>query len=149
MLSRETEAYKKSSKEIKKRIRYIKNQKLRHEAELINNHATRREIEELFRQMKTNGSVFKDTKRNNKCHAEKLKEYFFDHFNKTTDDNITPDELLKAPEYIQTLQNTNININHVPPDISEIKNVLLTLKNGKASNDIPAEFLKYATDSAK
>ena len=94
MLSRETEAYKKSTKEIKKRIRYIKNQKLRHEAELVNNHATRREIEELFRQMKTNGSVFKDTKRNNKCHAEKLKEYFFDHFNKTTDDNITPDELL-------------------------------------------------------
>ena len=103
MLSRETEAYKKSTKEIKKRIRYIKNQKLRHEAELVNNHATRREIEELFREMKTNGSVFKDTKRNNKCHAEKLKEYFFDHFNKTTDANTTPDELLKTPEYIQTL----------------------------------------------
>ena len=56
---------------------------------------------------------------------------------------------MKAPEYIQTLQNTNININHDPPDISEIKNVLLTLKNGKASNDIPAEFPKYATDSAE
>ena len=31
------------------------------------------------------------------------------------------DELLKAPEYIQTLQNTNIDINHDPPDIPEIK----------------------------
>jgi len=96
--------------------------------------------------VKNDSSSFKATKRNNKCDAEKLKQYFHDHFNTATDINNIPDELKEAPEYIRNLQNTT-DINHAPPSIQEIKGVLKTLKNGKASTDIPAEFFKYASDS--
>ena len=84
-MPRESEAYKKATRAVKKRVRYIRNQKLRYEAESINRHATRRETEELLRQMKSNEPAFKDTKRSNKCDADKLKQYFYDHFNKKTE----------------------------------------------------------------
>ena len=145
-LPKGTFAYKKATKSIKKRVHYLRNQKLRQEAESINQHATRRQTEELFRQVKSDSSSFKPTKRNNKCDTEKLKQYFHNHFNVATDKE-TPIELNQKPECIKKLQNTNVNINHAPPSTQEIKGVLKTLKNGKASTDVPAEFFKYASDS--
>ena len=146
-LTKGTEAYKKATKLIKKRVQFIRNQKLRREAELINQHATRRETEELFRNMKSDNSSFKPTKRINKCDAEKLKQYFFHHFSTANITSNTPEELIETPEYIKNLQNSASNINHDPPNIEEIKGVLKTQKNGKASTDIPAEFIKYAYES--
>ena len=52
-------------------------------------------------------------------------------------------------EYIQILQNANVDINHATPDIPEIEKVVRTLENGKASIDVPSEFFKYAVDSAE
>ena len=143
---RGTDTYKLSTKKIKKHVKYIKNQRLRQEAEQINQHATRRETEELFRTMKDVSSSFKPIKRNNKCSPEKLKEYFSEHFNIAPPDKI-PDELLKAPPYIKELQSLPCNLNHAPPTIQEVKDTLKSLKNGKASTDIPPEFLKYSIDS--
>ena len=141
-----TEMYKKITKLIKKRIRFIKNQKLRREAEQINQHATRRETKELFRNIKSDYSSFKLIKRNNKCDTEKLKQHFSNHFDATNTNKNIPIELIETPDYIQSLQNTTCPINHSPPSISEIKGTLKTLKNGKSSIDVPIEFLKYASE---
>ena len=57
-------------------------------------------------------------------------------------------ELHQIPEYMKHLQliaTDSINV-HIP-DKDEIKKALLKLKNGKAANDIPPEFLKYASES--
>ena len=58
-LSRTSDEYKKLSKKAKKRVHYIRNLKIRNEAMQINHHATIRETEELFRNMKWEISSFK------------------------------------------------------------------------------------------
>ena len=50
-LTKDTQEYKKTTKKIKKRVKFLRNERLRCEAETINQHATRREIEELFRKI--------------------------------------------------------------------------------------------------
>ena len=142
-----SEAYKSTTKKIKKHVTYIRNQKLRLEPEQIYHDATRREIEELFRKMQADSSSFKSIK-SIKCDPEKLKKYFSNHFNVENHDN-TPNELLKTPEYIKELHNDENNINHAPPTIPEMKGELKSLKNGKASTDVPPEFLKCASGSDK
>ena len=59
-----------------------------------------------------------------------------------------PHELHQIPEYMKHLHliaTDSVNV-HIP-DKDEIKKTLLKLKNGKAANDIPPEFLKYASES--
>ena len=46
-------SYKITTKKIKKRVVFLRNEKLSLEAEEINDHATKREIEELFRSIKS------------------------------------------------------------------------------------------------
>ena len=58
-LTRNTQPYISVTKKVKKQVRFLCNEKIRVEAEEINNHATKREIEELFRNIKTDGSTFK------------------------------------------------------------------------------------------
>ena len=43
----------------------------------------------------------------------------------------------------------NIDIRTTPPDHQEMREVLTHLKNGKAANDIPAVYFKYAAQSEK
>ena len=78
--TKDCEAYKSTTKKIKKHVKDIRNQKLRLDVEQINHHATRREIEELFRKMQADSSSFKSIK-STKCDPEKLKEYFSNHSN--------------------------------------------------------------------
>ena len=40
-----------------------------------------------------------------------------------------------------------VNLSHNPPTIEEIKKTLISLKNGKASTDVPPEFLNYSVNS--
>ena len=77
----------------------------------------------------------------------KLKNHFEKHFNAPMPKD-EPHELHQIPEYMKHLQliaTDSINV-HIP-DKDEIKKALLKLKNGKAANDIPPEFLKYASES--
>ena len=146
-LSRTSDEYKKLSKKVKKRVHYIRNLKIRNEAMQINYHATRRETEELFRNMKWESSSFKSIRRNNKCESVKLKNPFEKHFNPPMPKD-EPHELHQIPEYMKHLQliaTDSINV-HIP-DKDKIKKALLKLKNGKAANHIPPEFLKYASES--
>ena len=59
-----------------------------------------------------------------------------------------PIELIDIPNYIAVLQQISCEfINLDPPKKNEIISTLKSLKNGKSSNDLPAEFFKYATAS--
>ena len=58
-----------------------------------------------------------------------------------------PIELTDAPAFITKLQEVNIDIRTAPPDHQGVRAVLTHLKNGKAANDIPAAYLKYAAQS--
>ena len=128
----------------------LRNAKLQQEADEINHFAAKREVQDLFRSFKADGSTFKSTKRKNRCDQEKLREFFTGHFSLTVDENDETNELKETPEYIKMLQPINSeSINTEPPTKDEIRSTLLNLKNGKASNDLPAEFFKYATTSDK
>ncbi len=72
--SKASNTYKLLTKKIKKRVRYLRNDRLRREAEQINSHATRRQTEELFCLMKNNDSSFKSLKNTGKCEPQKLKK---------------------------------------------------------------------------
>ena len=138
--------YKNLTKSIKKRVKKLRNEKIRKEADEINSYATKRQIEALYRSFKDEGSSFKDVKQNDKCDPQKLKEFFSAHFsprNLETD----PIELIDAPEFIRKLQNVPADINVRPPEKEEIRDVLKNMKNGKSSNDIPAIYLKSALES--
>ena len=58
---------------------------LKQEAEQINEHATKREIEELFRCVRSDGSAFKTMKHNNKCEPDKLTKHFKHYFRLESD----------------------------------------------------------------
>ena len=136
------------SKKIKKRVGYLRNEKLRIEAEEINYYASKRQVEELYRTIKADSSTFKNTRQKRGCDPTKLKEYFKHHFNRITDKE-DPIELTDAPAFIIKLQDVNIDIRTTPPEHQEMRELLTHLKNGKAANDIPAVYLKYAAQSEK
>ena len=135
-----------SSKKIKKRVGQLRNEKLRIEAEEINDYASKRQVEELYRTIKADGSTFKNTRQKIECDPTKLKEYFKQHFNRTIDKD-DPIELPDAPAFITKLQEVNIDIRTAPPDHPEVREVLTHMKNGKAANDIPVAYLRYAAQS--
>jgi len=144
-----SDVHKLLTKKIKKRVRYLRNKRLHREAEQINGHATRRETEELFRLMKNNDSSFKSMRNTKRCEPEKLKEHFSEHFNVAPPVE-TPRELLEVPNFIKDLQEAHSsNLDHNPPTTNEIRKTLISLKNGKASTDVPPEFLKYSVNSVE
>ena len=57
-----------------KRVRYLKNVKWKQETKQINEHATKHEIEELFRWVRSDGLASKTTKHNNKSEPYKASE---------------------------------------------------------------------------
>ena len=138
--------YNRMTKFIKSRIRKLKNEKMRIEAEELNSFATKREIEALYKSFKEDGSTFKDIKKKDGCDPQKLKEYFAKHFG-PQDDCPDPIELIDAPDFIQKLRNIPADFNTLPPEKEEVINTLKKLKNGKSSNDLPTIYLKSAIES--
>ena len=144
---RGSEHFKVVSKLIKKRILKLRNQKIRNEADEINNFATKRKIEEMYRTFKNDSSSFKNGNIGQKCDPQKLTKFFADHFSpkKVLP---TPKELTVAPVFHPPLStNPQRVINTNAPTILELKNILKKLKGGKSANDIPPVFLKCALDS--
>jgi hypothetical protein len=141
-----TTEFKSITKNIKKRVSFLRNEKLRLEAEEINKYASKREVEELFRAIKTDDSTFKNIKRKVVCDPIKLKNHFEKHFNHPIKED--PIELNDIPDFIKKLQDVKPDtIKTIPPDEEEIRKVLTKMKNGKAACDIPAEYFKYAVES--
>ena len=139
--------YKETTKKIKKRVTRLRNEKLEMEAAEINEYANSRQVEELFRSIKADGSTFQDSRRKNGCDPFKLKEHFMKHFNHSIEED-DPIELTEIPDFIRKLQDLNTDdISTAPPNREEMQTTLKHLKNGKAANDIPGEYLKYAANS--
>ena len=136
--------YKMFTKKIKTRIKHLRNEKLKREADAINENASRRKIEELYRQMKNDTMTFKNLREKEKCDPHKLRKYFVSHFNELS---VTPEpmELENIPDYIKQLQEVEVEgLNASPPDLEELKMTIKSLQNGKSANDIPAAYVKHA-----
>lgn len=142
-----SDAYKLVTKKIKKRVGILRNEKLKSEAEEVNDLASRREVEQLYKSIKNDKSAFKRTHQKIGCDISILKEHFVKHFSHDDTKEI-PEELSRLPSYIVGLQHIKVDgIKTGPPDKAELRNVLKNLKNGKAANDIIAEYVKYAEKS--
>ena len=138
--------YKELTKKLKKRIKFLKNQRLKQEASNINTFATNKEIEQLYKRFTSDTSPFLNNNPSKKCDPVKLKDHFQKHFDRDYEKD-TPPELIVAPRFIEILKENNEHVNCEPPSIEEITSVMKKLKGGKAASDIPAEFIKAATTS--
>ena len=67
--------YKELTKIIKKRVKYLRNQRLLKEADEINEYSNRRKIEDMFRKIKDCDSAFKNLGTEKKCDPSKLKDF--------------------------------------------------------------------------
>ena len=141
-----SERHKELTKQIKKRVKHLRNERLKREADEMNDYANRRKIEQLFKQVKFDNSPFKNIKTNSKCDPTKLKEHFQKHFSKPINETSLMETV--SVEIINLLQNiSNEPLCTNAPDTNEILDVIKTLKQGKASSDLPSEYIKAAVSS--
>ena len=137
-----SDEYKYFTKNIKKRIKHLRNEKIANEAKMINGFASRRQVEELYRSFKSENSTFKDSRSTKKCDPTRMKNFFEAHFTGQPVE-VDPLELTEAPEYIKKLKSLSVHdISTGPPDEKVIREVIRNLKCGKASNDVPMEYIK-------
>ena len=136
------------TKIIKKRVRILRNETTEKEANEINEYASRRQVEELYRTFKSDNSSFKEYKSKKKCEPTKLKTFFMKHFTGATLEH-DPIELECLPDFMETLQNisTRSDTRVGPPDELELISVIKKLKDGKSASDIPTTFIKHALGS--
>ena len=137
--------YKKVTKAVKKRVTHLRNEILKREADEINANATRKELKQLYNNMKEGNTTFGKIKETQHCDSNTLKQYFKAHFN--TENKTGPLKLGDAPNFIKYLQEMDdVTINTEPPDIGEIRSTIYALKNGKSANDIPASYVKIGME---
>ena len=78
-----------------------------------------------------------------------LQTLFAKHFNHVTERD-TPIEIsTHVPECIRKLRQIPIDpkkLHNDPPELAELKRAISRLRNGKAWTDVPAEYLKVATE---
>ena len=55
--------------------------KYQQEANKINEHANRKQVEKLYRSMKADNSAFKDVAKRQQCDPGELQKFFSKHFN--------------------------------------------------------------------
>ena len=138
------EQHKSLTKEIKKRVSHLRNEKVAKEVDELNDYANKRQIENLFRSFKSDNSSFKSTIPKRGCEPAAMKTYFQQHFTSDSIDKV-PIELIDAPEFLQVLKEISTeNIKVGPPDEGEILCVIKKLKDGKSTNDVPSSFIKSA-----
>ena len=111
---------------IKKRVNILRNNKFAKEASEINEFASRRKVEELYRSFKSDNSSFTETKAKKRCDLMKLREHFKNHFTSTAIEE-DPVELILIPDVIEKLQNVNLEINSEPPTANELVSTLKSL----------------------
>ena len=143
-ISKHAAEYKCFTKDIKKRVQQLRNQKVDEEAKQINQFSNQKNVQELFRSFKNENSAFKTVKSRKQCDPEKLKMFFKKHF---TSDPIVEDpiELNEVPEYLKALQNVQTDgIKTGPPGKDEIRYVIRKQKTGKATNDVPMAYIKHS-----
>ena len=138
-----SQQYKNITQNIKKRVNWLQNKKPRIEAEEINEYANNRQIKELFKSMKADNSTFKETTRRIGCDPHKLKQHFVNHFNHDVNEK-EPIELREAPDFIKDIRVDGMETS--APGFDELRASLNSLKNSKATNDIPAGCFEPSND---
>ena len=80
------------------RLKHLRNQFYKSEAENINQFAINRELDKLFSRAKNQETTLKST--TGKCPPEKLPKHFQSHFNPNRANSVIPEELsTKAPDF--------------------------------------------------
>jgi len=134
-----------TTKRIRKRARFLRDEHFKTEAAKINQLSISREIDKLFAKAKQQTTMLRSVQ--DGCPPNKIFEHFKAHFN--PDDpsiNYEPEELgANLSLFIEVLKNISrmFLINNDPPTIEEIKTHINALKVIKASNDIDPEILKH------
>ena len=101
---------------IKKRLKFLRNEKIRFEAQEINDKASRKEVEQLYRLFKSGDTSFTDIKTARKYDPSKLKEHFRKHFT-AEETNELPYEFIKIPDFKTNLRNIQAQeLKSGPPD---------------------------------
>jgi hypothetical protein len=112
--------HKELTKQIKRRVKHLRNVRLKREADEINEFANRRKVEEMFHKIKADDSAFKDIKSNTKCDPTKLKEYFQKHFCQDIGET-SPIETVNS-DLVKLLQeNSNEPLNTRAPQMKYLK----------------------------
>ena len=107
-------------------MHHLRNEKIQMEANTINDHANRKEVEQLFRSFKSDNSSFKKERPRTKCDPADLKAYFEKHFTSPQIKH-TPIKLDDVPEFILKLKLLSTqNLNILPPEEKEIIDVIKT-----------------------
>ena len=132
-------------KKIRMRVKYLKNEYFKQEAENINQMAINRELERLFKRARNQETTLKPI--NSTCSPDKILKHFKNHFNPEDPSQVrTPEELTdnNLPEFVEELRkiSDDVSINDLPPTIEEIQKHLKELKARKASNDIDSKLLQ-------
>ena len=71
--------YKRVTGMIKKRVKFLRNEKLANKAKEVNEYANRKNVEELYRSFKADNSFLKAAKAPKKCDPNKLEKHFKKH----------------------------------------------------------------------
>ena len=143
-LSTFKETLKQTNKKIKERVKEIQNTILKEKAKEITEAKQNRNMAKLWKRAKEHGcSSFKKPA---PFQCPGLKTHFSNHFNPDQTKLKVPHELIEIPEYIQILQNSNLEIIQQCPTQDEIITAAKQLNSGKSSLDIDAEFIKLAVD---
>ena len=140
----------KINKKIKRLLIELENKHYWEKAMEINALHEQRQVEKEFKKVKemANHSMFKPISTDVGCPLPKLRGHFQNHFNLHPLPENFPPELENPPEYITKLRHVGQydTINQEPPNQEEILFHIHKMKNNKAANDLPAEFLKAAAD---
>ena len=112
--------YKEVTRAIKKRVIHLRNEKLQREANEINENASRRQVEQLYRSMKDGNTTFRKLHGKQNCDPSKLKEHFISHFNSTSgnDGQIHNMVAEKVLEQLRGISGTKLN--DTSPDLKEL-----------------------------
>ena len=130
------------NKSFKERIKIIRNKMYKDKGKELNEAKEQRKMTKLWKQGKSHDKIIKKKPRPLNCPG--LKDYFESHFNPDHSSLQTPAEVNIPPDYIQVLQDSNLEIINTPPTDEEISCAMKQLNNGKSSLDIEAEIVKLA-----
>ena len=130
------------TKKIKLKVKRIRNQLLKTKAQNINEAKEQRKITKLWKNAKNHGNeIFRKPK---PIQCPGLSHFFEEHFNPDHSSLSTPMEIQYLPPYIESLRQSNPEINQEPPTQVEISIGINQLNKGKSTIDVEAEILQCA-----
>ena len=130
------------NKSFKKRIGIIQNKINKDKGNELNQAKEQRKITKLWKLAKSHDKIIKKKPKPLNCPG--LKDHFKAHFNPDHSSLQTPLEIESPPDYIQMLQDSNLDITNSPPTDNEISIAIKQLNKGKSSLDIEPEIVKLA-----